>query len=643
MGQADIPKFDERRIRDPVHGLIVFRGDNETDRIAWALLNAPEMQRLRRIKQLGFSEFVYPGASHTRFAHSVGVYHLARQLIQLVNRRSKRRNPWREKATLLAALVHDIGHGPFSHVFEHVTKAIGQPRNHEDWGTEIVTGDTDVGRILRRVDRKLPEEIATLISAEEAADVYATIVSSQFDADRLDYIQRDRIMTGVQFGHIDIDWLLDCLRISKVTIRDGEGNSKPEACLCLNHKGIPVAEEYIEARFRLYTNVYMHKTTRAAEKMLESAIHKIASRARHGKGASGGRKHSALGRFLASANPPIADYLALDDTVVWASLNQYRNEADQTVATMAARLFDRRLYKCFDLGPLLDPASAHEQLARFRDRVGTILTHGRQVVPPVLEDDASVTGYKWYDFADSRGAQEGVCPTHQARHDPRRHRRGRRVRRRRNAQENESDSSVLCARSCGHRSARESLEGDPTMKPEDIAVGVVALNGGRLVGRTRFQKTAYLLDACGMNSGLSFEYHYYGPYSFAFAEGWDSAIKSSGMHKEDKPGKHWIPYSVFTAPADSAPKCLGSMSASDAREKLEIMKSRSDVVIELAATLHFLGRRPDIDDADLAVRRRKPIKATPENMRKAHQLLEKLGLTSRPVRQPRSMKKSASR
>ena len=135
---------DAQRIRDPVHGLVVFGGSrdayqNQTDQIAWRLLNTREFQRLRRIRQLGFSDLVFPGATHSRFSHAVGVYHTARQLVAVIRRRlDSKHDRARSRVILLAALLHDIGHGPFSHVFEHVAREAGLNKRHEDWGAEIV-------------------------------------------------------------------------------------------------------------------------------------------------------------------------------------------------------------------------------------------------------------------------------------------------------------------------------------------------------------------------------------------------------------------------------------------------------------------------------------------------------------------------
>ncbi len=166
-----------QRVRDPVHGLIVFGGgsdpyQNETDLIAWRLLNTREFQRLRRIRQLGFFDLVFPGATHSRFAHSVGVYHVARRLVDVVKRRQLEKDKdeshdqERTRVVLLTALLHDIGHGPFSHVFEEVATDLKLPGRHEDWGANILRGATEINGVLREVDEELPKQIGELLKDE---------------------------------------------------------------------------------------------------------------------------------------------------------------------------------------------------------------------------------------------------------------------------------------------------------------------------------------------------------------------------------------------------------------------------------------------------------------------------------------------
>ena len=391
------------RIRDPVHGLIVFgdendKHQNETDQIAWNLLNTSEFQRLRRIRHLGFSDLVYPGATHSRFAHSIGVYHIARRLIEVIRRRlefdGNRFCQERARVALLAALLHDIGHGPLSHVFEQVSvETAGSKKRHERWSAEIIQGDTQVNRVLRDVDEKLPECIGVLLNDEDTKDIYATIVSSQFDADRLDYLQRDRLMTGIKTGHVDFDWLLDCIEVGEITTGQDDP-PVPVPCLYLNHKGVQVAEEYLEARFRLYTAVYMHKTTRAAEKMLD---YLLTISVQELPPEDSARKDPIL-QYFTSPSPSLALYLNLDDGAIWRTLDVLASSSRKPVAELASRLRDRRLYKCLDVGSQDSPNG--NLYIRFRRELGEKSSKDNSL----LFDDAEVAFYKWYDFTDDTSA-----------------------------------------------------------------------------------------------------------------------------------------------------------------------------------------------------------------------------------------------
>ena len=395
-------EVQKQRIRDPVHGLIVFGGKDkhrsETDRIAWMLLNTREFQRLRRIRQLGFSDLVYPGATHSRFAHSIGVYQTARRLVDVIAR--EKHDPDRERVALLAALLHDIGHGPFSHAFEAAATAAGLSRRHEDWSAEIIQGATEVDRVLREVDGDLPGEIGTLLKEEDPKDIFAAVVSSQFDADRLDYIQRDRLMAGVEFGHFDSDWLFDCLEVGSITMGEREQAPYEAPCLFLGPKGVQVAEEYLEARYRLYRMVYMHKTTRAAEKMLEALLKTATSDLKDDELA----KREPVLRYFVS--PSLDSYLALDDASVWAALSIYAECGNPDISRLAGRLRDRDLYKCVDIG-VRDRMNGNLYL-RFKR---TLEERSAEENEDLLFDDPRIKPYKWYDFDDASALNKVLVKT----------------------------------------------------------------------------------------------------------------------------------------------------------------------------------------------------------------------------------------
>lgn len=348
-----MPDFKVQRVRDPVHGLIVFEAD-ERDGAAWAILDTPEFQRLRRIRQLGVSEFTFPGATHNRFAHSIGVFHVARTLVEVVKRLTGRAfDSHRANVAVFAALVHDLGHGPFSHAFETIQKARGTGKKHEIWTADIVQNPKGKIRpILEKFRPGTTDQVAKLIASENPTDEYHAIVSSSFDADRLDYLRRDRLMTGSGAGAIDFDWLIDNIRIANVSLAgDDEEDGPTFTTFCLDHKALQAAESFLLARYHLLEQVYLHKTTRGVETMIRTLLTLIAEAAAN-KTATvelGLDGSDPLVRFFAPEGETLCNYLALDDFAVWTSFARIANGKNAKAARLAQRLRNRRLLKALDV------------------------------------------------------------------------------------------------------------------------------------------------------------------------------------------------------------------------------------------------------------------------------------------------------
>ncbi len=386
-----MPKSE--RIRDPVHDLIEF-GIGNFDQLAWTALNASEFQRLRRIKQLGFSELVFPGATHNRFAHSVGVFHAARRLSELIrDRLGAAFNPDRAEVAVAAALVHDLGHGPFSHAFEDAMQSLGIGRRHEDWTAEIVTGDTRVCEVLSAFRPNFQSDVAELLASETPVDIYSAIVSSQFDADRLDYVRRDRLMTGAQHGGFDFPWLMANLEVDRVAISlDGEGFGEVES-LILGNKAFQSAEAYVLGLFHLYFTVYFHKTTRSAEKMLSAVLRRAGELISAGNLAQAGLSEiNPIVRFL--RDQTLANYLKLDDFGIWASLHPMSGAQDDVVAELSSRLLNRKLYKAIDVTAQLAQRGGDASVAQFRARLAELRVHDQIGPFDLLEDQATRNPYK---------------------------------------------------------------------------------------------------------------------------------------------------------------------------------------------------------------------------------------------------------
>src|SRR2546421_5204166 len=203
----------EKIIRDPVHDVIAFRLDRPADALLFGLINAAEFQRLRRIRQLGMANLAYPGADHSRYSHSLGVMETARKFLNQFSLETKITEEQRT-VCLTAALLHDLGHGPFSHVFERVSGV-----SHEAVTRRIVLDrDGQIYRILAKYEPTLPQRVSDCIACQPKRTFMSDILCSQLDADRCDYLLRDNLMTGSQYGDFDLRWLMHNLTIDPATI-----------------------------------------------------------------------------------------------------------------------------------------------------------------------------------------------------------------------------------------------------------------------------------------------------------------------------------------------------------------------------------------------------------------------------------------
>ncbi len=350
-------------LRDPVHGLVSFEGDEQ--KIVVDLLEAREVQRLRRIRQLGLASLAYPGADHTRFSHAVGAAHVMGRFVARLRAIHEDLPFWQRLTTerardgLAAALLHDVGHGPFSHLFE---EAVPQSPHHEEWTARIVLDpSTDVHRILSAHDPGLPARVVALVSGKHELPYLARTVSGTFDVDRCDYLLRDAHFTGVSYGRFDLDWLVRSLRLGSPRA-SADGPSLAIDGL----KGLPAIESFVLSRLFMFQQVYFHKASRASELLLSRILTRASALMQEGHrvvGAPPALEALALGEAVS-----LEDYLSLDDAVTWTAIAAFRNGRDPLLADLSRRLFARRLFKARELfGERASPEGSAECLAIAQD------------------------------------------------------------------------------------------------------------------------------------------------------------------------------------------------------------------------------------------------------------------------------------
>lgn len=318
----------EKVIRDPVHNYIHIR-----QKVIQDLIDTPEFQRLRRIKQLGTTSFTFPGAEHSRFTHSLGVFEITQTICdnfqQNYRATSEKDGLWDDSnrlVALCAGLLHDVGHGAFSHVFEDIFHT-----DHEKITTQIITNEsTHINQVLTQIDPKFPEMVASVINHNHPNQQITQMISSQIDADRMDYLLRDAYYTGTDYG------LFDLTRILRVMF-------PYEGGIAFVENGMHAVEDYIVSRFQMYQQVYFHPASRGMEAVLILLL----------KRAQFLYQSQKLGKNFAprllipflEGNVTLRDYLNLDDQVLLTYLIYWRNHPDQILSDLVNRFLDRNLLK----------------------------------------------------------------------------------------------------------------------------------------------------------------------------------------------------------------------------------------------------------------------------------------------------------
>src|SRR3954465_2175446 len=313
--------MSEKIIRDPVHDVIAFRTESPTDALLFRLLNAAEFQRLRRIRQLGMAHLAYPGADHSRYSHSLGVMQTARRIIEQL-RRSFTIDDHEETVCLCASLLHDLGHGPFSHVFERVSGV-----HHEHLTNRVISDPrSEVYQILAEFSPALPGEVSQLMGGGARHTFFCDILSSQLDADRFDYLLRDNLMTGSRYGDYDLEWLLHALTIDESTGR-----------LAVTWKGISAVEAYLQSRYHMYRNVYFHKVVRSAEGMVKLTLQRAKRLAVQGR-LKWPDRESVIDKALTGQRMTMEQFRDLDDVSMMHCFQLWTKSDDATLAALCRGL-----------------------------------------------------------------------------------------------------------------------------------------------------------------------------------------------------------------------------------------------------------------------------------------------------------------
>ncbi|MCR5349868.1 MAG: HD domain-containing protein [Acholeplasmatales bacterium] len=334
-------KLNRSRVfRDPLYGYISCEYKIIAD-----LIDTKELQRLRRIRQLAGVGMVFQTAEHTRFTHSLGAYHMANLVIHNVDGMEKI-SEYEHVVFLISALLHDVGHGPYSHAFETTID-----KSHEDITVSmILSPKTEIHNVLN-IKEGLAEDVASVISHDGKFPLIEQLVSSQLDVDRMDYLSRDAYMTGATYGIIDYFRILRSMRII-------------DNKLVCKASGVHSIESYLMSRYHMYFQVYYHPVARSYEAVLESIYERIKDLSQKNY-----KFECNLTCFLnvINNNDDLESYLELDDAYVQGFIKQLEHSKDKTLSKLCSAILNRHLFKCIDLANEPEEAELEAIKNRFKD------------------------------------------------------------------------------------------------------------------------------------------------------------------------------------------------------------------------------------------------------------------------------------
>ncbi len=319
-----LSKLSEIKVlRDPIHGYI-----NIEYEVIWKCIDAKEFQRLRRIHQLGGNFQVYPSAEHSRFSHSLGVYEIVRRMVNEVKSLKEELSEYEKVSVMLAGLLHDVGHGPFSHAFEHVTEF-----NHEEYTAKIILENTQINQILNEVNPKLAQDVVNIIEHKHENDILNQIVSAQLDADRMDYLLRDSYFSATSYGQFDLERILRTLRVK---------NQNGKKHLVVKYTGIHSVEDYIMARYQMYWQVYFHPVARSYETIFIQLFSRLKDIYLEKPEYFNDIK--VLTPYLGSEMPSVEQHYKLDESSLLYCCMMIVEKEDEIASDLARRLLDRDLF-----------------------------------------------------------------------------------------------------------------------------------------------------------------------------------------------------------------------------------------------------------------------------------------------------------